>query len=49
MPSRRKPSQQGIVDKPLELPEQVLAQLIDRPVSQADLESILRQLKKAVI
>ncbi|MGB7181497.1 MAG: IS256 family transposase [Burkholderiaceae bacterium] len=49
MPNRRKSSQQGIVDKPLELPDEVLAQLIDKPISQADLESILRQLKKAVV
>jgi transposase-like protein len=49
MPTRRKPSEQGIVDTPLELPEEFLAQLIDKPISQQDLESVLRSLKKAVV
>lgn len=36
-------------DEPLELPEQVLSQWIDKPISQSGFESMLRQLKKVVL
>ena len=49
MPRRRKPSQQGIVDQPLQLPDEFLAQLIDKPISQEQLGDVLTQIKKAVI
>jgi putative transposase len=49
MPNRRKPSQQGIVEKPLELPEEFLKRLIDKPITQEQLSGVLMQLKKAVI
>ncbi len=49
MPRRRKPSQQGIVDQPLQLSDEFLAQLIDKPISQEQLGDVLTQIKKAVI
>ncbi len=49
MPRRRKPSEQGIVDQPLKLPDEFLSHLIDKPVSQEQLSEVLTQIKKAVI
>lgn len=49
MPSKRKPSAKMASTPELNVPKELLDQLVRGPMSQADLESMFRQLKKAVI
>jgi len=49
MPSKRKPSAKMASTPELNVPKELLDQLVTGPMSQADLESMFRQLKKAVI
>src|SRR4029453_5572315 len=49
MPRRHKPPAQAVTPSELEVPKELLDQLVKGPMSQGDLESMFRSLKKAVI
>jgi transposase-like protein len=49
MPRKPKPSAQGAPTADLQVPEELLDQLVKGPMSQDELESMFRSLKKAVI
>ena len=49
MPRRRKPPTEAAHEPVVNVPKELLDQLVKGPMTQADVESICRQLKKAVI
>jgi hypothetical protein len=49
MPRKPKPPGQGAPTADLQVPEELLDQLVKGPMSQDELESMFRSLKKAVI
>jgi len=49
MPSKRKPSVKAVSTPELNVPKELLDQLVKGPMNQGDLETMFRSLKKAVI
>ncbi len=49
MPKRPKPPAKALTTPELNVPKELLDQLVKGPMTQGDLESMFRQLKKAVI
>jgi putative transposase len=49
MPNKRKPSTKAVSTSKLNVPKELLDQLVKGPMTQEGLESMFRQLKKAVV
>ena len=49
MPIKRKPSTKAATTPELNVPKELLDQLVKGPMTQEGLESMFRQLKKAVV